>query len=67
MVQRSLQDAGAIRAANGELQHLIWGVDTFGFHLVELEVRQHSRVHRAALIDLIGQLPSVGEAGVPCR
>jgi phosphoenolpyruvate carboxylase len=62
MVQRSLQDAGAIRAANGELQHLIWGVDTFGFHLVELEVRQHSRVHRAALIDLIGQLPSVGDA-----
>ncbi|MCU0300323.1 MAG: phosphoenolpyruvate carboxylase [Candidatus Nanopelagicales bacterium] len=56
MVQRSLDAAGARRAANGELQHLIWSVQTFGFHLVELEVRQHSRVHRAALLDLVGQL-----------
>lgn len=62
MVQQSLHDAGDMRIAHGELQHLIWGVETFGFHLVELEVRQHSRVHRAALIDLIGQLPSVGDA-----
>ena len=62
MVQRSLHDAGAVRAAHGELQHLIWAVDTFGFHLVELEVRQHSRVHRAALVDLIGQLPDVVDA-----
>ena len=38
-----------IRAAYGELQHVIWCVETFGFHLAELEVRQHSRVHRAAL------------------
>ena len=30
---------------------------------MELEVRQHSRVHRAALVDLIGQLTSVRDAG----
>ena len=48
LVQGSLHEAGARRAAHGELQHLIWSVQTFGFHLVELEVRQHSRVHRAA-------------------
>ncbi len=59
IVQRSLHEAGARRAAHGELQHLIWSVQTFGFHLVELEVRQHSRVHRAALLDLVGQLPGV--------
>ena len=59
LVQRSLDQAGARRAAHGELQHLIWSVQTFGFHLVELEVRQHSRVHRAALVDLVGQLPGV--------
>jgi phosphoenolpyruvate carboxylase len=62
MVQRSLHEAGAVRAAHGELQHLIWAVDTFGFHLVELEVRQHSRVHRAALVDLISQLPGTADA-----
>ena len=59
VVQRSLQEAGAARAANGELQHLIWSVETFGFHLAELEVRQHSRIHRAALVDLVGQLPGI--------
>ena len=62
MVQRSLARAGAGRAAHGELQHLIWSVQTFGFHLVELEVRQHSRVHRAALLDLVSQLPGVEDA-----
>jgi phosphoenolpyruvate carboxylase len=61
MVQRSLARAGAGRAAHGELQHLIWSVQTFGFHLVELEVRQHSRVHRAALLDLVS-LPGVEDA-----
>ena len=39
-------------AANGELQNLIWQVETFGFHLAELEVRQHSQVHRTALAEL---------------
>jgi phosphoenolpyruvate carboxylase len=62
LVQRSLHEAGARRAAHGELQHLIWSVQTFGFHLVELEIRQHSQVHRAALLDLIGQLPGVVDA-----
>jgi phosphoenolpyruvate carboxylase len=64
LVQRSLQAAGAHRAAHGELQHLIWSVHTFGFHLVELEIRQHSSVHRAALLDLVGQLPGVSDASV---
>ena len=33
------------RQADGELQQLIWQVRLFGFHLAELEVRQHSSVH----------------------
>lgn len=57
LVQRSLEAAGARRAAGGELQHLIWQVETFGFHLAELEVRQHSMVHREVLVDLLGQVP----------
>jgi phosphoenolpyruvate carboxylase len=52
LVQASLADAGATRSAYGELQHLIWQVETFGFHLAELEIRQHSGVHAAALADL---------------
>lgn len=52
VVQDSLRSGGAARSANGELQHLVWQVETFGFHLAELEVRQHSQVHRQALAEI---------------
>src|SRR5690606_33506793 len=51
-VQASLVAAGAARQAYGELQGLIWQVETFGFHLTELEVRQHSAVHEKVLAEL---------------
>ncbi|MEU4016504.1 phosphoenolpyruvate carboxylase [Microbacterium sp. NPDC028030] len=51
-VQSSLADAGATRHAFGGVQHLIWQVETYGFHLTELEVRQHSQVHAKALAEL---------------
>ncbi len=51
-VQASLRDAGAQRHAFGSVQHLIWQVETYGFHLTELEVRQHSQVHAKALAEL---------------
>ncbi len=51
-VQASLRDAGAQRHAFGGVQHLIWQVETYGFHLTELEVRQHSQVHANALAEL---------------
>jgi phosphoenolpyruvate carboxylase len=44
--------AGAVKQAAGELQHLIWQAETFGFHLASLEVRQHSQVHARALTEL---------------
>ncbi|WP_283138536.1 phosphoenolpyruvate carboxylase [Rhizohabitans arisaemae] len=52
LAQDSLTEAGAARQAFGELQHLIWQVETFGFHLAELEVRQHSTVHAEALAEV---------------
>lgn len=52
VVQDSLLAAGAPRAAYADLQHLIWQVQTFGFHLAELEVRQHSAVHAKALSNI---------------
>src|SRR5690606_5210506 len=51
-VQTSLADAGATRHAFGGVQHLIWQVETYGFHLTELEVRQHSQVHAETLAEI---------------
>ncbi|HVA86419.1 MAG TPA: phosphoenolpyruvate carboxylase [Candidatus Saccharimonadales bacterium] len=48
-LQLALDQVGLARVAWGELQDFHWQVDTFGFHLASLEVRQHSAVHRAAL------------------
>ncbi|AEI11714.1 Phosphoenolpyruvate carboxylase [Cellulomonas gilvus ATCC 13127] len=52
VVQRSLVAGGATRQAFGDLQRLLWQVQTFGFHLAELELRQHSQVHEGALADI---------------
>ena len=52
LVQDSLTTAGAVRQAFGELQHLIWQAETFGFHLAGLEIRQHSAVHARALREI---------------
>ena len=52
VVQRSLADAGAKRSAYGPLQDLVWQAQTFGFHMVEMEFRQHSVVHARALEDI---------------
>ena len=66
IVQASLAAAGAAKQAFGELQHLIWQVETFGFHLAGLEVRQHSEVHVRALTELRAAGPPGAEgAGAP--
>lgn len=52
IVQNSLAAAGAPRQAYGELQNLIWQVESFGFHLAELEIRQHSSVHAEAVEEI---------------
>ncbi|WP_425503863.1 phosphoenolpyruvate carboxylase [Ruania alkalisoli] len=52
VVQSSLVAAGDARQAYGDVQDLIWQVQTFGFHLAELEVRQHSKVHNQTLEDI---------------
>ncbi len=65
-VQGSLRAAGADRLAFGEVQHLIWQVEAFGFHLAELEVRQHSELLRACAREQRGRpadpSPELGEA-----
>ena len=48
-LQAALAADGLGRVAWGEVQDFRWQVQTFGFHVASLEVRQHSSVHRAAL------------------
>lgn len=57
ILQDSLAAAGAARQAWGHLQELIWQVETYGFHLAELEVRQHSAVHAKVLAELDAAAP----------
>ena len=63
VVRESLAAAGAAKQAHGELQNLIWQVETFGFHLAGLEVRQHSEVHARALAELRAAGPPGTEPG----
>jgi phosphoenolpyruvate carboxylase len=53
-VQDALVADGLVRAAWGEVQDFRWQLETFGFHLASLEIRQHSAVHAAALATLSG-------------
>ncbi|MDH5313197.1 MAG: phosphoenolpyruvate carboxylase [Actinomycetota bacterium] len=60
VLQRSLDGGGASKLAWGELQHLRWQAETFGFHLAEMEVRQHADVLDAALREVAPQ--AIGNA-----
>ena len=57
VISGALRTHGADRVAWGEVQNLAWQVETFGFHLAALEVRQHADVHRAALASIASGEP----------
>ncbi len=42
-------------ARTGSLATLIWQAEAFGMHLAALDIRQHSRVHEAAVATLLAQ------------
>ncbi|HEY3902588.1 MAG TPA: phosphoenolpyruvate carboxylase [Streptosporangiaceae bacterium] len=63
LVQAALAAVGATRQAYGELQHLIWQAETFGFHFAGLEVRQHSAVHASALREATSASAGAASAG----
>ena len=50
--RRSLCQGGGDRLATGMLDPLICKLRTFGFRLHALDIRQHARVHRQALIEI---------------
>jgi phosphoenolpyruvate carboxylase len=48
-IQDALVELGLARSAWGDVQAFAWQVETFGFHLANLEIRQHAAVHRRVL------------------
>jgi phosphoenolpyruvate carboxylase len=52
-IERSLIAHSGSRIAAGELADLLWRARVFGFHLAELEIRQHSGRHRDALANIL--------------
>ncbi|HVG01202.1 MAG TPA: phosphoenolpyruvate carboxylase, partial [Chloroflexia bacterium] len=53
-VARSLTAHGGGRVASGPLLDLTRRVEIFGFHLAELEIRQHADKHTEAVAELLG-------------
>jgi phosphoenolpyruvate carboxylase len=64
-LQEALDADGLGRIAWGELQDFRWQVETFGFHLASLEIRQHAAVHQAALAALGQRPPDLGREVAP--
>jgi phosphoenolpyruvate carboxylase len=52
-IERSLIAHSGGRVAAGELADLLWRARVFGFHLAELEIRQHSQRHSDALAEIL--------------
>jgi phosphoenolpyruvate carboxylase len=55
-VARALRDDGGGFSAAGDLHDVIRQVEVFGFHFAKLDVRQHAKVHRAALHEVFAGL-----------
>ncbi|RYU57363.1 phosphoenolpyruvate carboxylase [Methylolobus aquaticus] len=53
LMRDSLISHGDAEIARGEILDLIWLVETFGFHLLELDVRQESTRHTEAVADIL--------------
>jgi phosphoenolpyruvate carboxylase len=55
IINRSLRGHRGEILADGQLADLIRNVETFGFHLVTLDIRQHSSMHRKSLSEIARQ------------
>ena len=55
LVAESLRAAGLGALADGALEDARVRAQTFGFHLAALDLRQHSRLHEAAVADLLAR------------
>lgn len=53
ILQQSLINYGAVTIAYADLNQMIRLVDTFGFHLAQLDIRQNSQFHENAIAQLM--------------
>ncbi|MCW9031429.1 MAG: phosphoenolpyruvate carboxylase [Gammaproteobacteria bacterium] len=56
LIRDSLISHGDASSARGELQDLIRQVETFGFYLAKLDIRQESTIHSQAVAELLKQI-----------
>ena len=65
-IESSLVADGGEFSAAGDLRDVIRQVEVFGFHFATLDIRQHVKVHRAALAEVFATLGIVSDyAGLP--
>ena len=57
LVRDSLRGHNDGYIADNEVQEIIWLVQTFGFHLANLDIRQESSVHSRAIAELFAGIP----------
>lgn len=56
LIERSLINHGEIEVADADLKDLIRLVETFGFYLMRLDIRQESNIHTDAVTDLLNHV-----------
>ena len=64
LMEQALAFAKLDRLARGRLRDARRRAEVFGFHLVSLDLRQHSSVHEAAVAELLGRAGKEGYAGL---
>jgi len=64
MIHRSLCSHGDSNIANGPLKDMIRSVQTFGFYLAQLDVRQESTRHTDAVTEVFAQTTNVDYASL---
>lgn len=55
IIDRSLRANKGEMIADGALNNLIRNVETFGFHLTTMDIRQNSSLHRSAVSEIAGR------------
>jgi len=60
LIADSLRAHGAGRIADGPVHTLMRQAESFGFHLAEMEIRQHSERHARAVSELLGIIGTPG-------
>jgi phosphoenolpyruvate carboxylase len=56
LVESSLIEGSGALTAAGDLRDVIRQVEVFGFHYARLDIREHAKVHRAALDEIFSTL-----------